>query len=62
MKFKIKMRDNTIIYANDICIFNAGERASLTTWKKEGTTMEIDRWIPLKKVFSVEVDGMLIYC
>lgn len=51
MKFKIKMRDNTIIYANDICIFNAGERASLTTWKKEGTTMEIDRWIPLKKVF-----------
>lgn len=62
MKFRIKLMDHTVIYVNNICIFNAGENNSLTTWKKDGPTWEIDRWIPLKDVFTVEVDDTLIYC
>lgn len=61
MKFKIKMRDNTIIYTNNICIFGGGID-ELTTWcKGPGNIVSMDRKIPLDKVFFIECYGMLIY-
>ena len=63
MKFRIKLRDNTVIYVNNICIFNAGVHCQeLTTWQKDGDTARLDRTIPLKNVCTVQDEGMLIYC
>lgn len=42
MKFKIEMRDGTVIYANDICIYGLCGRVGVWTGSEEIDSLELE--------------------
>lgn len=61
MRFKINLKDGTVIYVNNICFFGIGtDRLTLWSSTKDHDSVLI-RAIPVTKVGTVYDDGLLIY-
>lgn len=62
MRFKITLKDKTIIYVNDLCIFGGPDDYRLSIWHRTERNLEIGRFISLEQVRTITDMGMLIYC
>lgn len=62
MRFKITLKDKTVIYVNDICIFGGPDDYRLSLWHRTEIHLEIGRFISMDKISTILDMGMLIYC
>ena len=62
MRFKITLKDRTVIYVNDICIFGGPDDYKLSTWHRTESNLELSRFIPMNEISTIIDMGMLIYC